>query len=73
MLTVTEYREALRSFHTNLAPLIFVDILEGFQWLCDWIHRGVPISPPKNPCIAAIDVARLKTVLHVSLALPNVD
>jgi hypothetical protein len=65
MLTVTKYREALRSYHTNLAYIIFADILVGFEILCDWAERGVPLTYSANDCLAPLDLAKARDALHV--------
>jgi hypothetical protein len=66
MLTVMEYRQGLRDYPSNLAYLLFSDLLMGFERLCDWVERGVPLEANKNDIIVPIEIARLTQQLHLT-------
>jgi hypothetical protein len=66
ILTVTKYRDELREYHTNLAPLVFADVLVGFELACDWAQRMVPLDPAKNDLITLVDVSAMSNDPHWS-------
>ena len=67
MLTVTKYKRELREYHSNMAQIVLTEILIGFELLCGWIMRGVPVNPAANDLVAQIDVVELAQ----RLSLPN--
>ena len=56
MLTVTDYRQELQEHHTGLAPEVFAHVLLGFELVCYWAHRYIPLTPEKNDLIVTLDV-----------------
>jgi hypothetical protein len=56
ILTVSNCRQGLREFHSNLAPILFAEILAGFELLVGWHMRGVPLDPNGNDLIATLPV-----------------
>lgn len=66
MLTMTAYREQLQEFHTGAAPIVYTDVLMGFQLVCLWmVERRVPLNPKENDLIVLLDVRMLAQHLGV--------
>ncbi|MGE3403894.1 MAG: hypothetical protein AB7K63_14970 [Vicinamibacterales bacterium] len=60
MLTVTKYKRELREYHSNMAQIVLAEILVGFELLCGWIMRGVPVNSAENDLVAQIEVVELE-------------
>ena len=65
MLTVTKYRRELREYHSNMAQIVFAEIFVGFELLCGWVMRGVPIDLSKNDLVVPLDVISLEKDLKL--------
>jgi hypothetical protein len=64
MLTVTKYKRELREYHSNMAHIVLAEILVGFELLCGWIMRGVPVNPSKNELVAKLAAVELEEDLR---------
>lgn len=61
--TVLTYRNPLWEFETNLAQILLHELTCGFERVCDWIVRGVPLDQEKNDLIKLVDVKQLQSRL----------
>jgi hypothetical protein len=57
--TVLTYRNSLWEFETNLAQILLSELTCGFELICDWIVRGVPLDQEKNDLIKLVNVEQL--------------
>lgn len=67
LMTLLAYRNELWEFETNLAPVLLSDLVLGFERVCDWIERGVPIDKGRNDLIVEIspeEVSKINDLLR---------
>lgn len=65
ILTILVYQQPLWEFETNLAQILMIDLVSGFELLCDWIARGVPIDATRNDLILPIEASKVDGRLTV--------
>lgn len=59
ILTIIAYRIQLNEKHTGLSHIVFNEAIQGFEWVCGWVSRGVKIRPSENELIATFDIEHL--------------
>lgn len=70
LMTVLTYRNSLWEFETNLAQILLTDLIFGFERVCDWIERGVPIDMEKNDVIVQIgpeEVSKIEVMVRKAI------
>lgn len=72
-MTMLTYRDSLWEFETNLAQILLTDLILGFERVCDWIERGVPVDKEKNDLIVQIgpkEVSKIEEMVRNAIP-PN--